>query len=1248
MVRTARESVWRTEEASVAGESPDRSKQRESSAEPTSGTGAPVPDPRDPRLAVSRDPAERNGTTDSATRILTIPPLDDPTRLREAVATWVTPGDRTPAAEPTDDSGERRDGEDSGGYGGGSRRGAAGDTGDSGRGAAHDTDGSGRAGDGDGGGSADTGDGGRSGQAAHGHLSGSGNAGDGDDEGVGGSGQTVTGGGGAGGSSRGAGGSGSTVTGGGGAGGSSQGADGSGRAVTEEPGAGRSSQDTDGSSPTVTGGGGAGRSSQGTDGSSPTVTGGQRASHSSQDADESGPTVTEGQRASDSGPAAGEGRGGPDGSGNAAGAGRTSGSVLASGAGSASGSAQVSEAAGTADGDVGGATQVLRTDGAANRFDSAAGTTAAPADSTGTPGSAGAREKAADAAGGSGVPRAPRTAPAGAQEAPEGALGAPEGAPAAVKTPETPKDGKPAGETNPAASVRETRAAGAAGDAEPVADRDAGSEAGRRTTPGTEPEPGAGKPTGTASKPDPQAEAGRRTTPGSEPVRDTAPGAGKPAGATSEPDPQAPDPQAEARRHTTSGSEPVRDTAPGAGKPAGATSEPDAEAEAGEGTAPEPQQPSEADAGHPAERREHLAEAEGRRTAEADAKRHPGTDAKRHPGAGGEPRTEGDADRRTAAEAARHADAPKVSDTPVPADATSGRTDGLSARTAEHTGGTTGPTRGTPEPTTNAPAPASGDRPPQGPPAAVDESRTGGAGGNTARAEGEAEARAAAQDGGGAGRGAGRVDQPTTTLKLPPESEAERTSRFIALKPLEAQAPPGAERTTALPRVEPDRTTQQPLPPRPPLDLLAELTNTPPPAATPLRTVVRRVKIWTPLVLLLLVVFAIVQTVRPLPAPSLELTAQDSHTFGGENGESGESGEKVDIPWPADGQAALDVQGIGSFGSSGEQEPMPIASVAKVMTAYVILRDHPLKSGEEGPMIDIDQRAEDESDAGQESTVDVTAGDQISEREAVESILIASANNVARLLARWDATSDQAFVDKMNAAAADLGMTDTTYTDPSGLNDTTVSTAVDQVKLAKTAMEQPAFREVAAMMSYDDYKGVNHSNWNQLVGYNDVVGIKTGTTTSALGNLVFAATKDIGGETRTIVGAVVRQPAGGSDNTILQGALSAGDQLMRAAQAALTAQTILKKGDVVGYVDDGLGGRTPVVVTRDVTAVGWAGLEVKVSFAPKELPRTAKAGTEVGSLTVGDGSGGGAVSVPVALQGDLAEPAWQDRLTRIG
>ncbi|WP_406726943.1 D-alanyl-D-alanine carboxypeptidase [Streptomyces sp. GD-15H] len=582
-------------------------------------------------------------------------------------------------------------------------------------------------------------------------------------------------------------------------------------------------------------------------------------------------------------------------------------------------------------------------------------------------------------------------------------------------------------------------------------------------------------------------------------------------------------------------------------------------------------------------------------------------------------------------------------------------TDDVDAKSADETDADTPGTPPTDQPTAVFKAPR-----PSAP--AVDQPTTMLKLGDAAKDVGKADDKAAETAPEDEDEGRGRPAPDPT-----PESPAERTSKFVPLKDLDdpdtrkapkagdsvttalrvppsaspaAASPvtPPAAATRSVPQVGPELTRQQPLPPKPPLDLLAELTNTPPPPETPLRTAVRRVKIWTPLVVLLVIVFAVVQNMRPLPTPTLELTAEDSHTF---------DGGKVDIPWPAAGQAALDVQGIGTFGSSGEQKPVPIASVAKVMTTYLILRDHPLKSGAEGPMIEIDGPAQEQADAVDESTVKVTAGDEISQREALEAVLIASANNVARLVARWDAGSEEAFVEKMNKAAEELGMTDTTYTDPSGLNNTTVSTAVDQVKLARAAMEQPAFREIAAMMSYDDYKGDNHPNWNQLVGSNGVVGIKTGTTTSALGNLVFAAKKEIDGETRTIVGAVVRQPAGGADNTILAGALSAGDRLIRAAQDALESTTVLKKGTVVGYADDGLGGRTPVAVTEDVKAVGWPGLKVKLTFAGEELPHQAKAGTKVGTLTVGDGTSSAAVKVPVALQEDLVEPGFTDKLTRL-
>jgi D-alanyl-D-alanine carboxypeptidase len=257
--------------------------------------------------------------------------------------------------------------------------------------------------------------------------------------------------------------------------------------------------------------------------------------------------------------------------------------------------------------------------------------------------------------------------------------------------------------------------------------------------------------------------------------------------------------------------------------------------------------------------------------------------------------------------------------------------------------------------------------------------------------------------------------------------------------------------------------------------------------------------------------------------------------------------------------------------------------------------------------------------------------------------MIPSANNIARLLARWDAGSEAAFVKKMNATAKELGMTGTTYTDPSGLKETTVSTAEDQVKLGRAVVKNPALVAITSAASWTDPSGRNWPNYNELPYRIGAIGIKTGSTTKAGGNLLFASRKKVGGQTVTIVGAILGQnktPILGTANAVSKTALLA-------AEEALTSAKVLKKGDVVGYVDDRLGGHTPVVVTEDVTAVGWAGLKVRLTFASGSVPHTAKAGTRVGTLTVGDGTAA-AVKVPVALQKDLAEPGFGAKLTRLG
>ena len=231
--------------------------------------------------------------------------------------------------------------------------------------------------------------------------------------------------------------------------------------------------------------------------------------------------------------------------------------------------------------------------------------------------------------------------------------------------------------------------------------------------------------------------------------------------------------------------------------------------------------------------------------------------------------------------------------------------------------------------------------------------------------------------------------------------------------------------------------------------------------------------------------------------------------------------------WPEYGQAAFIRSGQSQVHAGPNQHAAPIASVAKVMTAYLVLRDHPLRLGQDGPTItltDADVADTDRRRGQRESVVSIAAGEQLTERQALQALLLPSANNIAAVLARWDAGSADRFVARMNATARSLGMTHTRYTDPSGYDDATVSTAADQVRVVDRAMRLPVFASIVATPSATlPVAGTVH-NTNTLLGHNGFVGVKTGSDDAAGGCFAFRAIRWIDGKRTTITGVVLGQP----------------------------------------------------------------------------------------------------------------------------
>ncbi|HEY1485819.1 MAG TPA: D-alanyl-D-alanine carboxypeptidase, partial [Micromonosporaceae bacterium] len=310
----------------------------------------------------------------------------------------------------------------------------------------------------------------------------------------------------------------------------------------------------------------------------------------------------------------------------------------------------------------------------------------------------------------------------------------------------------------------------------------------------------------------------------------------------------------------------------------------------------------------------------------------------------------------------------------------------------------------------------------------------------------------------------------------------------------------------------------------------------------------------------------------------------------------------------------------------GKQSPAPTASMAKAMTAFIVLKDHPLRGGESGPVIHV-TRAEAAA-VGPDIRTDqqvlrVYSGEALTERQAMNALMLKSANNVARILARWDAGSIPAFLNKMNANAKQLGMVSTHYTDPSGWDAKTLSTTTDQMRLASVAMQRADFARVVGTKSAIVPVEGRIANVNPLLGQDGIVGIKTGSMSAAGGCLMFAAKHNVHGTTVTIVGTVMGQRNGYIGD--LHQAFVSSKTLVEAMNRIVGTHQVVKAGQVVATVP---GTHQQLVATKNVSVVGWSGMKFTKTIKAT-VPASAKAGTKVGTLSV---TGGAAASVPVAVK----------------
>ena len=277
-------------------------------------------------------------------------------------------------------------------------------------------------------------------------------------------------------------------------------------------------------------------------------------------------------------------------------------------------------------------------------------------------------------------------------------------------------------------------------------------------------------------------------------------------------------------------------------------------------------------------------------------------------------------------------------------------------------------------------------------------------------------------------------------------------------------------------------------------------------------------------------------------------------------------------------------------------EPMLIASITKIMTAVVAL--------EQGRLDDTYTVTADDMAEG--SSMYLAAGETLTLEELLYGLMLASGNDAALAVAHCVSGSEERFVAQMNAKAAQLGMTNTSFANPSGLDDEAhYSSARDMAALTAYALQNAAFVRIVSTKSITIGQRT-FTNHNKLLSwYEGCIGVKTGYTRAAGRTLVSAAQRD----GQTLVAVTLSDGNDWQDHTAL----------LDYGFSAYPRKTLLGDGETVCTAAV-RGGTAASVVLQAGEEISYplASGEV-VSFtvdAPAAVTAPLPAGTVVGSVSI--------------------------------
>jgi D-alanyl-D-alanine carboxypeptidase (penicillin-binding protein 5/6) len=351
---------------------------------------------------------------------------------------------------------------------------------------------------------------------------------------------------------------------------------------------------------------------------------------------------------------------------------------------------------------------------------------------------------------------------------------------------------------------------------------------------------------------------------------------------------------------------------------------------------------------------------------------------------------------------------------------------------------------------------------------------------------------------------------------------------------------------------------------------------------------------------------------------------------------------KVVLNWPAFGGSGITAPDYpGATEYHGSDAKMPIASVTKTITALVVLDKKPLKAGDDGPSISFTQKDVSiwkQVIAAGGSWAPVVAGTSMTEKQALEAMLLPSANNYAISLATWAYGSTGAFVQAANAWLAANQFTGSHLDSPDGLTPGSVSTTKDLIGIGKLALADPALSTIVSQKKATLPGAGTQDNTNTLIGVDGIDGIKTGNTDEAGNCLLFSAQVTVGQSKVRVIGVVLGAPTHDDLWAAVKG-------LLTSLKSGFHEVDASKVGQSFGTYSTPWGAKSALIATSTKMFVVWSDTPIQVALQTRPLQSGAK-GDIVGQITFT--LNGKTLTAQLALDKALPDPGPWWRLAHPG